>query len=146
MNNALNEIRKNVQKNLPSSEKKYFFHSRKLFLSKMEDLNEEQLERLNYLLINYSEDLRIIYCEKENLLRIIHSNDSNWAINAFNQWVKNNLESDIIPLKVSLALIGSIIIQEKPLALTFSLNSNKSIPTIAPCLSLFINLYSQLKP
>ena len=99
INNDLNEIRKDVQKNLPNSEKKYFFHSRKLFLSKMEDLNENQLERLHFLLINYSENLRITYREKEEMLKIIHSNDSKWAINQFNQWVKYNLESDIPQLK-----------------------------------------------
>lgn len=99
INNALNTIRKNVQKSLPKSEQKHFFHSRKLFLSKMEDLNDEQLERLNYLLINYSEDLRITYREKEELLKIIHSNDSSLAINQFNQWVNDNLESNITQLK-----------------------------------------------
>lgn len=65
----------------------------------MKDLNDEQLERLNYLLINYSEDLRITYREKEELLKIIHSNNSSLAINQFNQWIKDNLESNIIQLK-----------------------------------------------
>ena len=95
INNALNDVRKDVQKNLPLSERKHFFHSRKLFLSKMKDLNTEQLEKLQYILINYSEDLRIIYREKEELLDIIHSNDHNKSITRFNEWVSRNLTTDI---------------------------------------------------
>lgn len=95
INNALNDVRKDVQKNLPKSEQKHFFHSRKLFLSKMKDLKPEQLEKLNYILINYSENLRIIYREKEDLLDIIHSNDSDSKITRFNDWVKRNLSIDI---------------------------------------------------
>lgn len=99
INNALNDVRKLTQNNLPKSEKKYFFHSRKLFLSKMKDLNDDQLERLNYLLINFSEDLRTIYREKEELLKIIHSDNSEWSKDQFNKWVKFNLDSNVKPLK-----------------------------------------------
>ena len=95
INNALNDIRKEVQKSLPKSERKYFFRSRKLFLSKKENLSKEQIERLEYILINYSEDLRLIYLEKEILLNIIHSNDSQSAIQQFNEWIKRNTCTDI---------------------------------------------------
>ena len=61
----------------------------------MKDLNTEQLEKLQYILINYSEDLRIIYREKEELLDIIHSNDHNKSITRFNEWVSRNLTTDI---------------------------------------------------
>ena len=96
INNALNDVRKEVQKNLPKSERKYFFRSRKLFLSKKENLSEEQIERLEYILINYSEDLRIIYSEKETLLNIISyeiKNSlevpySNGVIEGFNNKIK----------------------------------------------------------
>ena len=95
INNALNDVRKEVQKNLPKSEKKYFFRSRKLFLSKKENLSEEQIERLEYILINYSEDLRIIYSEKETLLNIIHSDNTENAIYQLNDWIKRNSTIDI---------------------------------------------------
>ena len=95
INNALNDVRKEVQKNLPKSERKYFFRSRKLFLSKKENLSKEQIEKLEYILINYSEDLRLIYLEKEILLNIIHSNDSQNATQQFNEWIKRNICTDI---------------------------------------------------
>ena len=95
INNALNDVRKEVQKNLPKSERKYFFRSRKLFLSKKENLSEEQIERLEYILINYSEDLRIIYSEKETLLNIIHSDNTENAIYQLNDCIKRNSTIDI---------------------------------------------------
>ena len=95
INNALNDVRKEVQKNLPKSERKHFFRSRKLFLSKKENLSEEQIERLEYILINYSEDLRIIYSEKETLLNIIHSDNTENAIYQLNDWIKRNSTVDI---------------------------------------------------
>ena len=48
------------------------------------------------MLINYSENLRIAYREKECLLDIIHSKES--AENKkkhFSEWVKRNLESPV---------------------------------------------------
>ena len=48
------------------------------------------------MLINYSEDLRIAYREKECLLDIIHSNDSaEVKKNLFSEWVRRNLESPV---------------------------------------------------
>lgn len=69
---AVDIVRKQVQKRLPRGERKYFKHSRKLLLSKYENLKtEKQKEELNYILINYSENLRIAYREKEEMLKII---------------------------------------------------------------------------
>ena len=48
------------------------------------------------MLINYSENLRIAYIEKEYLLDIIHSDYSaEKKKELFNQWVKRNLESSV---------------------------------------------------
>ena len=59
--NVVNEIRIDVQKKLPTNERKYFKHSRKLLLSRRQNLKyEEQLDELEYILINYSEELRIL--------------------------------------------------------------------------------------
>ena len=40
-----------------------------MLLSRYENLKDEkQKEELNYILINYSEDLRIVYREKEEII------------------------------------------------------------------------------
>lgn len=99
--NAVNQIRISVQKKLPKSERIYFKHSRKLLLSRKCNLKtDEQQDELSYILINYSEDLRIAYREKEELLDILHSNDSSDVrIKSFSEWVKRNLESPVSQLR-----------------------------------------------
>ena len=99
--NAVNDIRIAVQKSLPKNERKYFKHSRKLLLSRQCNLKtDEQKDELSYILINYSEDLRIAYTEKEALLDIIHSTDSfETKSKSFSEWVKRNLESPIEKLR-----------------------------------------------
>lgn len=98
---AVNKIRIEVQKKLPKKERVYFKHSRKLLLSRQCNLKtDEQKEELAYILNNYSENLRIAYREKEDLLDILHSEqESNTKILRFSNWVKRNLESDIEQLK-----------------------------------------------
>lgn len=95
----INDIRIDVQKKLPKKEKKYFFHSKKLFLSRYKNLNEHQQEKLAYILINYSEDLRLSYKAKEELLDIIHISNSDVAKCKFNEWVKYYLSSSIPQLR-----------------------------------------------
>lgn len=57
---------------------------------------KEQIDKLEYILINYSENLRIVYREKECLLDILHSSESSEIHKQqFNKWVKRNLESNI---------------------------------------------------
>ena len=97
---AVDSIRKKVQDKLPRSERKYFKHSRKLLLSRYDKLkNDKEKEELNYILINYSEDLRIAYREKEEMLKIIQMSDKAKAIECLNTWIKRNLESNIPSLK-----------------------------------------------
>lgn len=91
---AVDTIRKKVQNNLTQEERRYFKHSRKLLLSRYINLTKEQRKELEYILINYSEELRRVYNEKEELLNIIHSGEKYEAINKLNKWVKNNLESN----------------------------------------------------
>ena len=90
---AVDTIRKQVQTNLSPEERRYFKHSRKLLLSRYINLNKEQREELNYILINYSEELRRVYNEKEELLNIIHSNNKYESIDKLNKWIKSNLDS-----------------------------------------------------
>ena len=98
---AVNKIRIQVQKELPKKERIYFKHSRKLLLSRNCNLKtDEQKDELSYILINYSEKLRIAYREKEDLLDILHSNESsNIKISRFSNWVNRNLNSDIAELR-----------------------------------------------
>ncbi len=94
--NALDKIRIQTQSKLPKSERKYFKHSRKLLLSRKCNINEDKYDELNNMLINYSEDLRIAYREKECLLDILHSEDcSDNRKKQFTEWVKRNLESPV---------------------------------------------------
>ena len=93
---ALDKVRIEVQKKLPKSERKYFKHSRGLLLSRHCKIKEENYDELNNMLINYSENLRIAYREKELLLDILHSNDTaDTKKNLFSKWVKRNLESPV---------------------------------------------------
>ena len=97
---ALDSIRKQVQDKLPRAERKYFKHSKKLLLSRYDKLKDEkQKEELNYILINYSENLRIAYREKEEMLKIIQMTDKVKAIESLNNWVKRNLECGIPALQ-----------------------------------------------
>ena len=98
---AVNKIGIKVQNNLPKKERVYFKHSRKLLLSRSCKLKtDEQKDELSYILINYSEELRIAYREKEDLLDILHSEESSdIKISRFNLWIKRNLESDIEELR-----------------------------------------------
>lgn len=98
---AVNKIRIQVQKNLPKKERIYFKHSRKLLLSRACNLKtDEQKNELSYILINYSEKLRIAYREKEDMLDILHSEESSdIKISRFNNWINRNLNSDIAEIK-----------------------------------------------
>ena len=98
---VVNKLRIEVQNKLPKSERVYFKHSRKLLLSRACNLKtDEQRDKLTNILINYSEDLRIAYREKEEILDILHSTEeSSIKTKKFSEWVKRNLDSHITQLK-----------------------------------------------
>ena len=97
--NALDKIRIDVQSNLPKSERKYFKHSRGLLLSRRCKIKETMYDELEFMLNNYSEDLRIAYREKEDILDVIHSTESpEIKKKSFSEWVKRNLESPVSQL------------------------------------------------
>ena len=107
---AVDTVRKQVQSKLLPEERKYFKHSRKLLLSKYSNLKEEQQKELNYILINYSEELRRVYNEKEELLNIIHSTDKD-KIDKLNRWVRYNLDSNYRVLKECATTYSNWIIE-----------------------------------
>lgn len=94
---AVDTLRKKVQSSLPKQERKFFKHSRRLLLTrKCKIKKDEDFEQLNYMLLNFSEDLRIAYREKEFFLDILHSEDScELKEQKFNKWVLNNLNSPV---------------------------------------------------
>ena len=66
---SVNNIRIEVQKNLPDKERKNFKHSRKLLLSRSCNLKtDEQRDELSYILINYSEKCVLLTARKKNCL------------------------------------------------------------------------------
>ena len=109
--NALDKIRIEVQSNLPKDERKYFKHSRYLLLSRLCNIKQERYDELNNMLINYSENLRIAYREREEILNILHSTDnSDLKIKKISEWIKRNLESDIPVLKhINIGILKSKI-------------------------------------
>jgi len=98
---VVDDLRKQVQSKLPADSRKWFKHSRRLLLSRRCKIkNEEDLSQLNYMLINFSEDLRIAYREKEKLLDIIHSDDNiSLKLKKFNDWIFYNSTSSVQGLR-----------------------------------------------
>ena len=94
---AVDSLRKQVQSNLPKSERKWFKKSRRLLLSrKCKIKNDNDIYNLNYMLINFSENLCIAYREKESFLNIIHSSDIyETKAKLFNELVCRNSNSPI---------------------------------------------------
>lgn len=93
---AVDKIRKRVQRNLPKKERKYFKHSRHLLLSNHNKLNKYNCEELLFILTNYSEDLRLAYKEKELFTSLISSNEPyEVKVNLLKEWIWNNLNSHI---------------------------------------------------
>ena len=91
---AVDSLRKQVQSNLPKSERKWFKKSKRLLLSrKCKIKNDNDIYNLNYMLINFSENLRITY---RDFLNIIHSSDTyETKAKLFNELVCRNSNSPI---------------------------------------------------
>lgn len=93
---AVDKIRKKVQRNLPKTERKYFKHSRHLLLSKRSNLSSKNSDELAFILNNYSEDLRITYKEKELLCGLISSDEPYESkVDSLKDWIWRNLNSTI---------------------------------------------------
>jgi transposase len=75
---ALENVRKRIQKNLLPDQRKYFKRSRRLLLSHMADLNDENKQAVEHML-RFSRDLREAYLLKEAFYRFMDSVDSTEA-------------------------------------------------------------------
>ena len=72
---AVEKVRKNFQKKLLPEQRKYFKRSRKLLLSHMEDLNDENKAAVERMLL-LSRELREAYLLKENFYAFMRSANS----------------------------------------------------------------------
>ena len=72
---AVEKVRKNFQKKLLPEQRKYFKRSRKLLLSHMEDLNDENKTAVERMLL-MSRELREAYLLKEKFYAFMRSTDS----------------------------------------------------------------------
>lgn len=74
-NDALDSVRKEVQANLTSTQRKHFKRSRRLLLKREKDLNTEDYQALQVLL-NFSDKLSAAYAMKEQYYKLFDSKDS----------------------------------------------------------------------
>ncbi|WP_276717025.1 transposase, partial [Caloranaerobacter azorensis] len=75
---AIENVRKRVQKNMPSHLRKYYKRSRKLILARKDNLNEESKQQLEVMLL-YSEDLRQAHYLKELFYKVTEAKSSKEA-------------------------------------------------------------------
>lgn len=72
---AIENVRRNVQKNLPDHTRKYFKRSRKLLLKPMANLTDEQKDKVS-LMLSFSEKLCNAYLLKEYFHSFMNSDNS----------------------------------------------------------------------
>lgn len=73
-NDALDNVRKEVQSGLGQECRKYFKHSRKVLLKREKDLTEEE-RHVREVLLNHSDRLSAAYAMKEAYFKIFESKD-----------------------------------------------------------------------
>ena len=100
--NAMDKIRIRVQKDMPTSTRKYIKHSKKLLMARPFNLKEKSTERVSYLLNNFNDDLRASYLLKEQLLDIVKLPFPELAKKLFKEWIEN-AENTKIPELVECA-------------------------------------------
>ena len=99
---ALDDARIRVQKNVPKNTRKYIKGSKKLLLARPFNLNTKGLEKVNYILNNFHDDLRTSYIFKEQLLDIAKLRSPALAKKLFAEWIAN-AETSHIPELVACA-------------------------------------------
>lgn len=83
---AIENVRKRVQKDMPSDLRKYFKRSRTLILKRSENLKGDEIERLNAMLL-YNDDLRQAYRLKENFYEICQNPKYSEQRKDFYEWI-----------------------------------------------------------
>ncbi len=95
---ALNNVRKRVQKNLPSYERKYFKRSKWLLNKKYEDLDYENSLALNVML-SHSNELNDAWVLKELLIKVNSAKNTKEAQERLRDWLKMAKESNLKEFK-----------------------------------------------
>jgi transposase len=83
---AIENVRKRVQKNMPSHLRKYYKRSRKLILARKDYLNEESKKQLEVMLL-YSDDLRQAHYLKELFYKVTEAKSSKEARPLLKKWI-----------------------------------------------------------
>ena len=83
---AIENVRKRVQKEMPSELRKYFKRSRTLILKRAEKLKGDEAERLNAMLL-YNDELRQAYRLKENFYEICQNPKYSQQRKDFYEWI-----------------------------------------------------------
>lgn len=83
---AIENVRKRVQKEMPSELRKYFKRSRTLILKRAENLKDDEAERLNAMLL-YNDELRQAYRLKENFYEICQNPKYSQQRKDFYEWI-----------------------------------------------------------
>ena len=91
---AFENVRKETQKKLDPSLRKYFKKSRYLLLKRFDELTDEEKQKVNVMLY-YSADLSRAHWYKESFLKILDCKDSKSARNAMREWIFNAEESEL---------------------------------------------------
>ena len=91
---AFENVRKEEQKKLDKSLRKYFKKSRYLLLKRFDELDEEQKQRANIMLY-YSPAISRAHWFKESFLKILDCEDSENARIAMREWIFDAEESEL---------------------------------------------------
>ena len=83
---ALDNVRKEVQKNLPKDMRIYFKHSRYVLHKRTKDLNPDQYNQLTNML-DYNENLRWAYSIVQNLFEIIDEKNPDKKVTLFKEFM-----------------------------------------------------------
>lgn len=92
---AFENVRKEEQKKLDKSIRKYFKKSRFLLMKRADKLNDDEKQRVNIMLY-YSANLSRAYWFKESFLKILDCEDSEKARVAMRDWILDAEESELM--------------------------------------------------
>ncbi len=83
---AIENVRKRVQRSMPSNLRRYYKKSRRLILARKDSLNDESLRELDIMLL-YSDDLRAAHYLKELFYEVMKAKSSKEARTLLSKWI-----------------------------------------------------------
>ncbi len=92
---AIENVRKRIQKSMPSNLRKYYKRSRKLILTRYHKLKDENKRAVDLMLL-YNDDLRVAHKLKEWFYEICQSDEYSYQSTELTKWIEN-AESSGIP-------------------------------------------------